>query len=233
VTLRGVGLVVESDRGRDVRRGDLLVSHRGISGPACLSLSRSVAGMMAGAGTAPKLCVDFFPCHDEGAVSAFVLEQASRQGPQFVRTFLQRCPMAPDRPGIRPEGAEAEAVTIPNAFVPEIMRRAGIDREQVMSVLTKQQRRELAALLKRFLLGTAKRVPLDRAEVSAGGVSLAEIDPKTMESRLHRRLFCCGELLDYAGEVGGFNLQAAFSTGWMAGRQAARSLFEQAPSARA
>ncbi len=233
VTLRGVGLLVETDRGSDFRRGDLLVSHRGISGPACLSLSRTVASMMADAGSAPRLAVDFFPGHDEGAVSAFVLEYVSKHGSQLVRTFLQRCPIAPALLVDRPEGVETETVTIPNAFVPEIMRRAGICPDQVMSVLTKQQRRKLAAVLKRYVLGTAKKVPLDRAEVSAGGVSLVEIDPKTMESRLQRRLFCCGELLDYAGEVGGFNLQAAFSTGWMAGRQAALSLFGKEPSARA
>jgi predicted Rossmann fold flavoprotein len=233
VTLRGVGLLVESDRGSDFRRGDLLVSHRGISGPACLSLSRSVASMMVEAGSAPRLSVDFFPGHDEGAVSAFVVAYASKHGSQMVRTFLQRCPIAPDIPGKSPERVGAEAVTMPNAFVPGIMRRAGIGPDQVMSVLTKQQRRELAVVLKRFLLGTAKKVPLDRAEVSAGGVSLADIDPKTMQSRLHRRLFCCGEVLDYAGEVGGFNLQAAFSTGWMAGRQAALALFGEVPSTRA
>lgn len=225
VTLRGVGLVVESNRGSDFRRGDLLVSHRGISGPACLSLSRSVSEMLAGGGAAPRLFADFFPSHDLQAVSAFVLDQAARNGTQFVRTFLQRCPIAPETLSERNPDASVQTETIPNAFVPEIMTRAGIGREQTLSVLTRQQRLELAGVLKRFLLGTARTVPLDKAEVSAGGVSLTEIDPKTMRSRLHPRLFCCGELLDYAGEVGGFNLQAAFSTGWVAGRHAVRELF--------
>jgi predicted flavoprotein YhiN len=225
VTLRGVGLVVESNRGSDFRRGDLLVSHRGISGPACLSLSRSVSEMLAGGGAAPRLFADFFPSHDPQAVSAFVLDQAARNGTQFVRTFLQRCPIAPETLSERNPDASVQTETIPNAFVPEIMTRAGIGREQTLSVLTRQQRLELAGVLKRFVLGTARTVPLDKAEVSAGGVSLTEIDPKTMRSRLHPRLFCCGELLDYAGEVGGFNLQAAFSTGWVAGRHAVRELF--------
>lgn len=225
VTLRGVGLVAESKRGRDFRQGDLLISHRGVSGPACLSLSRAVAEMMAGGGEPPVLFADFFPGHDDGAVSAYLLDHAARHGSQFVRTFLQRCPVAPQLSGEVSSDSESRAETIPNAFVPEIMARAGIRREQLFSSLTRQQRRELVGVLKRFVLGTARKVPLDRAEVSAGGVSLAEIDPKTMRSRLHRRLFCCGELLDYAGEVGGFNLQAAFSTGWIAGAHAARELF--------
>ncbi|NTU68588.1 MAG: aminoacetone oxidase family FAD-binding enzyme [Chlorobiaceae bacterium] len=230
VTLRGVGLVAESGKESDMRRGDILVSHRGISGPACLSLSRSVAAMMAAGNGAPTLFADFFPGHDEPSVAAFVLDHASRNGSQLAKSFLQRCPMAPARlgPGARESGLGV--MTIPNAFVPEIMRRAGITEGQTLSVMTRQQRRELVSVLKRFELGKARKVPLDKAEVSAGGVSLSEIDPKTMESRLHRRLYCCGELLDYAGEVGGFNLQAAFSTGWAAGRSAALALFVR-PSA--
>ncbi|NTV25770.1 MAG: aminoacetone oxidase family FAD-binding enzyme [Chlorobiaceae bacterium] len=225
VTLRGVGLVVESQRGRDVSVGDLLMSHRGISGPACLSLSRSVAGVMAEGGDAPLLFADFFPGHEPAEVSSFVLAHISRHGSQFVRTFLQRCPMAPERLEPYDASRAPHQETIPNAFVPELMARAGIGHDQTLSVLTRQQRNALVAVLKRFVLGKARKVPLDRAEVTAGGVCLAEVDPKTMRSRLHRRLFCCGELLDYAGEVGGFNLQAAFSTGWMAGAHAARELF--------
>ena len=225
VTLRGVGLVAESDRGVDSRRGDLLISHRGISGPACLSLSREVASMMAGGGAAPRLFADFFPGHDEAAVSDFFIARFSRHGAQLARTFLQRCPIAPECLVSGAPETEPGQTTIPNAVVPWIMRRAGIGEGQSVSVLTRQQRRDLVGVLKRFELGRARKVPLDRAEVSAGGVSLAEINPKTMESRLHRRLFCCGELLDYVGEVGGFNLQAAFSTGWTAGRNAAFSLF--------
>jgi hypothetical protein len=231
VTLRGIGLVVESGKESDIRRGDLLISHRGVSGPACLSLSRSVSGMMAAGGGPTRLSVDFFPGHDDAAVSAFVLEHAAMHGSQLVRTFLQRCPIAPERLVNNPSGAEHPPLTIPNALVPEIMLRAGIGQDQAVSVMTRQQRRELVGVLKRFELGKVRKVPLDRAEVSAGGVSLAEVDPKTMRSRLIRRLYCCGEMLDYAGEVGGFNLQAAFSTGWLAGLNAARSLFDQDPSA--
>ncbi|MBC8524119.1 MAG: NAD(P)/FAD-dependent oxidoreductase [Chlorobium phaeobacteroides] len=78
-------------------------------------------------------------------------------------------------------------------------------------------RRSLQRTLKDFSLGWLKSIPLDAGEVSAGGVALQEIHPGTMESRVCSDLFLCGELLDYTGEVGGFNLQAAFSTGWLAG----------------
>ena len=77
-------------------------------------------------------------------------------------------------------------------------------------------------MLKRFPLGTVRAVPLDQGEVSAGGVALGEVNPKTMQSRIVTGLFLCGEVLDYAGEIGGYNLQAAFSTGWMAGFNAVK-----------
>jgi predicted Rossmann fold flavoprotein len=223
VTLRNILLVASADGASDSRRGDVLISHRGISGPACLSLSRSVAGFLA-SGKKVTISADLFPGHDEGKLSAFILEEAARHGTRQVRIFLQRCPLAPERLDAPSDSSAAE--TIPNAFADEIMRQAGINREVTMSGLTKAQRLGLVSALKRLTLGAVRKVPLDRAEVSAGGVSLGEIDPKTMQSKIHPKLYCCGELLDYAGEVGGFNLQAAFSTGWVAGTHAARMLFE-------
>lgn len=223
ITLRNILLVASADGATDSRRGDVLISHRGISGPACLSLSRSVAGFHA-SGKAVAISVDLFPGHEASKLSAFILEEAARHGTRQVRTFLQRCPLAPER--LAAPDASSAAETIPNAFADEILRQAGIDREVTMSGLTKAQRLGLVSALKRLALGAVRKVPLDRAEVSAGGVALGEIDPKTMQSKIHPRLYCCGELLDYAGEVGGFNLQAAFSTGWLAGTHAARSLIE-------
>jgi predicted flavoprotein YhiN len=70
-------------------------------------------------------------------------------------------------------------------------------------------------------LGRAPHVPLEKGEVVAGGVALGEVDPQTMRSRLVEGLFLCGEVLDVAGAVGGYNLQAAFSTGHAAGETAA------------
>ncbi|HWR00785.1 MAG TPA: aminoacetone oxidase family FAD-binding enzyme [Chlorobaculum sp.] len=227
VSLKSIGLVVESGSDSDSRRGDLLVSHRGVSGPACLSLSRSVAGFHASGNDPVRIMADLFPGHDEVALSAFILDHAARHGTQLVRTFLQRCPLAPERLVASPEKSSDAVPTIPNAFAAEIMRLSGIAGEQVMSGLTREQRRALVQVLKRLPLGNVRKVPLDKAEVTAGGVSLSEIDPKSMQSRLHPRLYCCGEMLDYAGEVGGFNLQAAFSTGWVAGIHAARNLLDE------
>jgi predicted Rossmann fold flavoprotein len=228
ITLRNVLLVATPSAGETVsRRGDVLVSHRGVSGPACLSLSRSVAAMHGAGKGAVRIWADLFPGHDESSLSAFILQQTARHGSRLVRTFLQRCPLAPDMLVVTDE-KNGVGNTIPNAFVEEIIRQAEIGHEVMMSSLTRTQRQKLAGILKKMPLGMVRKVPLDRAEVSAGGVSLEEIEPKTMQSRINPHLYCCGELLDYTGEVGGFNLQAAFSTGWVAGMHAARALLVKA-----
>jgi predicted flavoprotein YhiN len=77
-------------------------------------------------------------------------------------------------------------------------------------------------VLKGWPLGTVRTVPLEKGEVVAGGVSLDEVDPKTMRSAKVEGLYLCGEVLDIAGPVGGYNLQAAFATGFVAGETAAQ-----------
>ena len=99
----------------------------------------------------------------------------------------------------------------------------GIDPEKRGYELTRPERRTLCSRLKSWTLGEVFNVDIARGEVTAGGVSLNEVDPQTMQSRKCRGLYLCGELLDVAGPVGGYNLQAAFSTGYVAGDAAARA----------
>ena len=215
VALRSVSLVASAG-GRSVeRRGDLLFTHRGFSGPAALSLSRDIGELATIFGSA-SLFVDLFPEQSAAELEEKFLFQARKSGAQMVRKYLQSCPIAPLR------GAFALAVhgTLPTALLPFIMRQAALENDVTWSVLVREKRLSLLAVLKRFPLGSIREVPLDQGEVSAGGVSLAEVNPKTMQSRIVPKLFLCGELLDYAGEIGGFNLQAAFSTGWIAGTHA-------------
>ncbi len=201
VSLRNVGLRV-SGKGRRVSRiGDLLLTHKGISGPACLSISREAAEMLED-GEQGTVTVDFLPLHDSETLEKLLLEQVSVNGGRFIRRFLQAQP------------------SIPSSVVSFIMEQAGIDQESKWGNLRKKDRHLLQYALQNFLLGIIQAIPLDAGEVSAGGVALKEVNPKTMESRLCKGLFLAGEILDYAGEIGGFNLQAAFSTGWLAGSSA-------------
>ncbi len=215
ISLRSVGLIASAG-GRSVeRRGDLLFTHRGFSGPAALSLSRDIAELSTLFGSV-VLFADLFPEQSIAELEELLLLHARKSGAQMVRKFLQSCSIAPLR------GAFGQALygTIPTAIVSFLMRQATLENDVTWSGLVKEKRQSLLAVLKRFPLGSVRNVPLDQGEVSAGGVSLGEVNPKTMQSRIVPKLFLCGELLDYAGEIGGFNLQAAFSTGWMAGTHA-------------
>jgi predicted flavoprotein YhiN len=84
-------------------------------------------------------------------------------------------------------------------------------------------------MLKSWKIGAVSSIDIDRGEVTAGGIALDEVDPKSMRSRKVTGLYVCGEVLDIAGPVGGYNLQAAFSTGFVAGESAARDWLQKSP----
>jgi len=203
VSLRSVALIASAGGKQVGRRGDVLFTHRGFSGPAVLSLSRAVAELFRTEGSC-RLFADMFPDLTPDALQETLLLETKRNGAKLVRKFLQHSQGAP-----------------PSALIAVIMHQAGVPADVQLSGLARASRLSLLQTLKRFPLGSVKAVPLEEGEVSAGGVSLTEVNPKTMQSRLVPALFFAGELLDYAGEIGGFNLQAAFSVGYLAGRSAA------------
>lgn len=218
IALRSVTIHASSGKEKSSRNGDVLFTHRGLSGPAALSISRDVARIMQTTGSC-MMTADLFPSHEVSALEEELLLHAARNGSQMVRKFLQSCPIAP---GGRIAGGNHPHGTIPTAFVGCILPHAGIGDEVVWGGLQKKTRQSLLSVLKRFPLGPVAKVPMEQGEVSAGGVVLGEVNPKTMESRLVPGLYFAGEVLDYTGEIGGYNLQAAFSTGWLAGTSAAQ-----------
>jgi hypothetical protein len=96
----------------------------------------------------------------------------------------------------------------------------GLSPETRAAEWPKAKRRDVAAAIKRQPIGVSGTRGFKKAEVTAGGVALSEVDSRTMESRLCPRLFLAGEILDLDGPIGGYNFQAAFSTGWLAGSNA-------------
>jgi predicted Rossmann fold flavoprotein len=179
-------------------RGDLLFTHQGISGPTALGVSRPVArGLEQGEVT---LDVDVLPDLPQEGL-AFRFAEAHGAGRRTVRSLVSEW--------------------LPERLIPEALERAGIEPGALLHQLPKKNRNRLVDALKRWELGPVRAVPLERGEVTAGGVSLAEVDPTTMASRKVPGLYVAGELLDIAGPVGGYNLQAAFSTGYVAGESAA------------
>jgi predicted flavoprotein YhiN len=110
--------------------------------------------------------------------------------------------------------------TVPARVIPEILASAEVTESTKFSTLTRAERSRLVSTLKGLVLGTVESVVRDKGEVVAGGISLDEVDRQTMRSRRCIGLYLCGEVLDIAGPVGGYNLQAAFATGFVAGETA-------------
>jgi predicted Rossmann fold flavoprotein len=180
--------------------GDVLITHFGLSGPAALEVSRDAFTAME-AGKTVEMVVDFFP--------EFTQEQMDER-------LISECEANPSR----------TILTLTEQLVPQklaeyLLVTCNIPFATKLNQMPKSQRRTLAAALKQCSLGTVSEIPLDRGEVTAGGAALDEVHETTMESKTKPGLFLCGEILDIAGPVGGYNLQAAFSTGFVAGSAAA------------
>lgn len=179
-------------------RGDLLFTHHGVSGPTVLGISRVVAEkkplgkVMLEADLCPEKRFEDL----QSEIAAFC---ASPKRPltAFVEEFVAK------------------------SLVPDVLLSAAIEPAKPSGQVDKKSRNRLVEILKGWPLGEARHVPLEKGEVVAGGVSLEEVDPKTMASKLVNGLYLCGEIMDIAGPVGGYNLQAAFSTGFVAGEIAA------------
>jgi predicted Rossmann fold flavoprotein len=205
VALRGGSLCLLS-KGEERTRwnGDLLFSHEGLTGPAALELSNAAAVAMD-SGDA-RLAYDFAPSMDPEEVDEDLQSELLRHRGKTLRSILD--------------------LRLPDRVVPAVLAAAGVDGSTKGYVFTRAQRRALVATVKRWDLGAVAGVDIARGEVTAGGVALVEVDPHTMRSRKVRGLYLAGEILDVDGRVGGYNLQAAFSTGFVAGEAAAREAGE-------
>ncbi|MBR3281295.1 MAG: NAD(P)/FAD-dependent oxidoreductase [Clostridia bacterium] len=107
---------------------------------------------------------------------------------------------------------------LPSKMIPEIIKLSKINPEKRVDEITKEEREQLVKLLKEFTVTIKKFRPIDEAIITAGGVSVKEINPQTMESKIVKGLFFAGEIIDVDAYTGGFNLQIAFSTGYVAGQ---------------
>jgi len=177
------------------RRGSLLFTHFGLSGPAVLDISRTISGH-ARPQTLQMVC-DFLPTMKKEEVEAFLLRECGLAGKKHLASML--APLLPRRLAEK----LVELISPPNG--------------RVAAELTKAERRQFVQALKRTCIPVAGTLGFKKAEVTAGGVSLKEVDSRTMQSRLVPNLYFGGELLDLDGPIGGYNFQAAFSTGWLAG----------------
>jgi hypothetical protein len=198
------------------RQGDMLFSHNGITGPAVLSLSTKLGRWNAKASSI-RLFMDFLPTLSLEKLNGKLINLSKSNPRQHLKSLLKDLAYLAPLPGLFDPA-------YPEALVPLMLSSAHLPENKPLTQLKKSERQALLKCLKAYPLGKVKSLPIEKGEISAGGVLLKEINAKTMESRLLQGLYFCGEVLDYAGEIGGYNFQAAFSTGWLSGKNAVTSL---------
>jgi len=177
------------------QRGALLFAHFGLTGPAVLDVSRVVSGHAQ-----PRsltLQCDFLPAMSLPALAAALERECRAAGKRLAVAVLGQ--------------------RLPQRVADLLARQAAISPQRRGAELSKPECRNLARAVKQFDIPIAGTMGFRKAEVTAGGVALDEVDSRTMQSRLAPGLFFAGELLDLDGPIGGYNFQAAFSTGWLAG----------------
>ncbi len=201
--LKNIKVKAFTGSGRQVYEdfGELLFTHFGISGPVVLSMSAHLRNF---AENRYYVLIDMKPALD--------MEKLDRR---ILRDFAEH----PNRTLENILGA-----LLPRAMIPETLRQAGLDPSLRVNEVTRAQRAALAEAVKGFRLEISGARPIEEAVVTAGGVSVKEIDPRTMRSKLVDGLYFAGELIDVDAYTGGFNLQIAWATGRAAGTAAAEEI---------
>ena len=186
---------------QDEAFGEMLFTHFGLSGPVILSLSGGVTDALDMGGEV-VISIDLKPALDERKLDERLLRDLDAHGKRKFQTLLEDL--------------------LPAKLIPVCMELTGIPPDRRGHQITASERKCLRAWLKDFRLEVTGTRPISEAIITAGGINTGEIDPRTMASRLVDGLYFAGEVIDIDADTGGYNLQAAFSTGWLAGRSAAR-----------
>lgn len=174
--------------------GEMLFTHYGVSGPVILSASSHM--------THPKehkykIVIDLKPALDEQTLDKRIQRDfADNTNKDFINSLSK---------------------LLPNKLIPVIVKLSGIEPSEKVNQITKTQRQNLVHLLKNFTVNIGDFRPINEAIITSGGVDVKEINPKTMGSKIIDNLYFAGEVIDVDAYTGGFNLQVAFSTGYLCG----------------
>ena len=195
LSLRNTELKLLDRKGKVVFKdfGELLFTHFGISGPMALSASAHLKE-----GQTYEISLDLKPALDEGKLDNRFLRDLEKYSNRSMENAL--------------------ADLYPHSMIPVILKKAGIPLDLKAHSLTKAQRRELLLQTKAFRIPVLGTRPVEEAIITRGGISVKEVDPKTMESKLIPGLYFAGEILDCDAYTGGFNLQIAWSTAYAAAK---------------
>ena len=195
LTLKNVSIqLIENKKNIYKDFGEMLFTHFGVSGPIILSASSHLVRTKM---INPKIIVDMKP-----ALSAEKLED------RILRDFKKYQ---------NKEIKNALNDLLPKKMIPVIIRKSNINFEKKVNEITKEERKQLINSIKNFTIEIEGFRSIDEAIITAGGVSIKEINPKTMESKIVKGLYFAGEIIDVDAYTGGFNLQIAYSTGYTAG----------------
>ncbi|HDH05207.1 MAG TPA: NAD(P)/FAD-dependent oxidoreductase [Nitrospirae bacterium] len=192
--------VYQNNRKQDARFGEALFTGTGLSGPIILDMSKSIGKLLANGKTG--LFIDFKPALDFNALDKRILRDLETYNNRSIKNIL-------------PE-------LLPGKLIPVILKEAKVDPDKKGHSITKDERKKLRSLLKQFPLTIKGLSGFKKAIITTGGISLKEVDPKTMRSRIINNLYFAGEILDLDGPTGGYNLQVCWSTGYLAGECAAK-----------
>lgn len=193
--------VLQDGKRVDTKTGKLLFTHFGLSGPLVLNMSRAIRELFT---YAPVLLeLDLWPTLDLVALDKKVLDILTTFSNKKVRNNL--------------------GDLVPPKMIPALLRMTKIDPEKECHSITKAERVQLVKQLKSFTLTVTGFLGVEKAVTTSGGVSLKEIDFKTMQSKLYSNLYLAGDMLDFDRPSGGFSLQICWTTGYLAGENAAHS----------
>ena len=190
--------------------GEMLFTHFGVSGPTILSSSAHLVRYKnieeKCKNKIVELSIDFKPALSEKKLEARILRDFEELKNKQFKNSLDKL--------------------LPQKLIPVIVEQSGISADKKVNEITKEERKTLVKILKDFKLKIKGTRTIDEAIVTSGGIKISEIYPKTMESKLVKNLYFAGEIIDVDSYTGGFNLQIAYSTGFVAGKNASSEKIE-------
>ena len=204
LSLKNVSInIIDKNKGKVIYNdfGEMIFTHFGVSGPIILSASahlvryKNITQLLKENKIILK--IDFKPALDEQKLDARILRDFEEIKNKQFKNSLDKL--------------------LPQKLIPVIIKKTNIDEEKRVNLIKKEERKKLVSLIKDFEVTISKFRPIEEAIITAGGISIKDINPKTMESKLVKNLFFAGEIIDVDAYTGGFNLQIAYSTGYVAG----------------
>ncbi|MGQ9608773.1 MAG: NAD(P)/FAD-dependent oxidoreductase, partial [bacterium] len=179
--------------------GEMLFTHFGISGPIVLTASKMI-GQLLKKGEV-KVSIDLKPALDLTKLDKRILRDFREYQNKLFKNSLKDL--------------------LPQKLIPVIIRLSGIDPDKQVNSITKKERYKIISILKNLEMNVSGLLGFDYSLVTSGGINIKEIDPKTMKSKLIKNLYFAGEIIDIDGPTGGYNLQMCWTTGYIAGQNAA------------